>query len=76
MSNIFFFQCFFLQKRLISFQLFLRQSGLSININLPIGKLLVLINQSFCGYSIDGKQLYFVYNFFGRTEKTNRAMTR
>ena len=37
--------------------IFLCQSVLSININLPIRKLLVLINQSFCGYLIDAKQM-------------------
>ena len=38
-------------------QLFLRQSVLSININSPIGELLVLTNQSFFDYLIDAKQM-------------------
>ena len=42
---------------MISVQLFLRQSVLSININSPIDELLVLIDQSFCDYLIDAKQI-------------------
>ena len=34
-----------------------RQSVLSTNINSPIGGLFVLINQSFCDYLIDAKQM-------------------
>ena len=62
--------------KMISIQLFLRQSVLSININSPIGKLFVLINQSFCDYLIDAKEMskYFVYKFFDRVEKANRYM--
>ena len=37
--------------------MFLRQSVISININSPIGKLIILISQSFSGYLIDGKQM-------------------
>ena len=48
---------FTFQKWLITIQLFLRQSALSLNINLPIGELLFLINKSFCDYLIDAKQM-------------------
>ena len=42
-------------------------------VSLPIRKLLVLINQLFCGYLIDAKQMSnTVYKFFDEAEKTNR----
>ena len=42
---------------MISIQLFLCQSVLSINIISPIRGLLVLISHSFCDYLIDAKQM-------------------
>ena len=42
-------------------------------VSLPIRKLLVLINQLFCGYLIDAKQMSnTVYKFFDEAEKANR----
>ena len=59
---------------MISLQLFLRQSVLSININSPIGELLVLLNQSFCDYLIDAKQMSntLFTNFSTELKKANK----
>ena len=62
---------FTFQKWLITIQLFLRQSALSLNINLPIGELLFLINKSFCDYLIDAKQMSKPYlQFFWQSLKS------
>ena len=57
-------------------KLFLRQSVLSININPPIGKLIVSINQSFCDYLIYAKQIPNTdfYRLFDRIENANSYM--
>ena len=57
-------------------KLFLRQSLLSININPPIGKLIVSLNQSFCDYLIYSKQIPNTdfYRLFNRIENANSYM--
>ena len=59
-----------------SIQSFLHQSVLSTNINSPIGELLILINQSFCDYLIDAKQMSntLFTNFSTEMKKVNRYM--
>ena len=61
---------------IVSIQSFLHQSVLSININSPIGELLILIKQSFCDYLIDAKQMSntLFTNFSTEMEKANRYM--
>ena len=57
-------------------KLFLRQSVLSININPPIGKIIVSIKQSFCDYLIYPKQIPNTdfYRLFNRIENANSYM--
>ena len=61
---------------IVSIQSFLHQSVFSININSPIGELLILINQSFCDYLIDAKQMSntLFTNFSTEMKKANRYM--
>ena len=56
--------------------MFLRQSVISININSPIGKLIILINQSFSGYLIDGKQMPNILFANFSTEKKKQRECR